>query len=107
MKELLEKVYNQGQSNGVRPHPNKSFEYWFNKHKDQIDDAILNHIKDNYPTLHSAFVVAKLAKQYDIEVVPKGEGNEQDITLATFGLDEHYKELKALDDDIRSEFAYK
>jgi len=39
--------------------------------------------------------------------VPKSEGNEQDITLATFGLDKDYEELKALDDDIKSEFAYK
>ena len=60
------------------------FEEWYEQNKSKIDDAILNHIKDNYPTLHSAFVIAKLAKQYDVEIVPVGEVM-QELTPEMFG----------------------
>lgn len=86
MKELLELAYNDGYARSWDENQ-VSFEQWYEQNQSKIDDAIEQHIKDNYPTLHSAFVIAKLAKQYAIEVVPKSEGNEQDITLATFGLD--------------------
>ena len=82
MKELLENCFDAG-SDWYKAMSNMSydisFEEWYQQNNVNIDNYIEQYLKDNYPTLHQSFVVAKLAKQYDIKVVPKGEGNEEEF----------------------------
>jgi len=89
MKELLESFFNAGgeySTDGMFDSTKSpTFEQWYEQNESKIDDAVLNHIKDNYPTLYSAFVIAKLAKQYDIQVVDSKDATP--ITPELFNID--------------------
>ena len=96
MKDLLENLFMSSldyyTSKGI---DGISFNEWYEQNQSKIDDAVLNHIKDNYPTLYSAFVIAKLAKQYDIQVVDSKDATP--ITPEIFGLNSTlYNDLKSI-----------